>query len=498
MPATRIRQAIYTLTSARIMRYICVGIMLLGIILRIAVYLQNRNLFIDEANVARNIYERSFSGLTQPLSYDQYAPPVFLWLVKASAICFGYGEYALKLFPLLSGLVSLWLLYSILVQMDVKRAAWYPLLLFATGSIYLRYATELKQYSSDVMVTLVLVWLALVTDVSTSRPARFIAIWICAGSLAVWLSMPSVFILTGVGIYYLSTLYRLRRFERWWLLMVPASLWLLQFGAYYITILAPQAASPYLQHFHKDAFIYLWPQTVSEWTYDGNALLRVLGVTGGHWTLSIIFHLLCMMVAMLVTSYRRDARMLLLLVPVILLFVAAGLHRFSLQPRVILFVMPLLLIWIALGLERLLVLRYAALVILPVAVICILNYQHAEYLWRPLRVTDVTDCFPYMQQQKKAGAQIYVDGSAASAYIYYTQIHPDRTRWRDISGGICLPYVPDMDAISATMPARAIVLVSYQDAGMIATTVDGMNHHMVQEDVYQGRSVSRVLLLRKR
>jgi hypothetical protein len=43
-------------------KYIIAGIILAGAVVRIIVYLQNRNLIIDEANVTRNLYERSFAG----------------------------------------------------------------------------------------------------------------------------------------------------------------------------------------------------------------------------------------------------------------------------------------------------------------------------------------------------------------------------------------------------------------------------------------------------
>ena len=50
----------------------------LGIILRLVQYLYNRSLWLDEASLALNVIEKSFSGLLQPLGYDQMAPPLKL------------------------------------------------------------------------------------------------------------------------------------------------------------------------------------------------------------------------------------------------------------------------------------------------------------------------------------------------------------------------------------------------------------------------------------
>ena len=77
------------LQNEKIYKWLAYAAILLGIIIRVSVYLQNRNLFIDEANVARNIYERGFADLATPLSYEQYAPPIFLWIVKFITVFMG-------------------------------------------------------------------------------------------------------------------------------------------------------------------------------------------------------------------------------------------------------------------------------------------------------------------------------------------------------------------------------------------------------------------------
>src|SRR5690606_20568037 len=88
------------------MYWLVIALIAIGIILRLYVYFQNRNLIIDEANVARNIAERGFAALALPLDYAQYAPPVFLWITKFFTMLFGMGEMALRLYPLLCGIAS--------------------------------------------------------------------------------------------------------------------------------------------------------------------------------------------------------------------------------------------------------------------------------------------------------------------------------------------------------------------------------------------------------
>ena len=72
--------------SSKILKVIAIAVVALGIALRVAVYLQNRDISMDEANVARNLFERDFAGLLKPLFYEQFAPPVFLWIEKAVTV----------------------------------------------------------------------------------------------------------------------------------------------------------------------------------------------------------------------------------------------------------------------------------------------------------------------------------------------------------------------------------------------------------------------------
>ena len=65
------------------------GLIFIGISFRLILFFQNRNLIIDEANIVRNIYERDFIGLLKPLSYQQYAPPLFLWMEELWSLLLG-------------------------------------------------------------------------------------------------------------------------------------------------------------------------------------------------------------------------------------------------------------------------------------------------------------------------------------------------------------------------------------------------------------------------
>ncbi len=180
-------------------RWIPLPILLLGVVVRIATWLQNRSLFLDEANLARNFCERDLWDFFRPLDHDQYAPPLFCFFQKCSVILLGQHEYALRLFPLLCGVASVFLFYYIAKR--VIAGPWVlvaVLWIFCFSDFFLRYATEGKQYGCDLAVALGLVALSLRFAERPFRP-----VWAAAvGATAVWLSMPSVFVLLGVGLFF--------------------------------------------------------------------------------------------------------------------------------------------------------------------------------------------------------------------------------------------------------------------------------------------------------
>ena len=75
-------------------------IVLIGFLLRLRRFLQDRGLMHDDAQLATNIFSRSFTQLLKPLNYgDQAAPVGFLILQKCSTTLLGHLKaYILLLF----------------------------------------------------------------------------------------------------------------------------------------------------------------------------------------------------------------------------------------------------------------------------------------------------------------------------------------------------------------------------------------------------------------
>lgn len=439
-------------------------IILAGIALRLYVYTDNRNLWTDEVNIALNIFEKGFGELAVGLDYKQYAPPVFLWITKLNALIFGYGEQALRLYPLLTGIASLLLLYSIARKSFSAYSTWYVLLLLATGIFYLRYSTELKQYMPDAFISLLLVWLALRVKMAAYTPKRFVLIWLVAGSIAIWSSMPSVFVLAGVGCYYLSSLIRRSSYKKYFHLLLVCSLWLVQFLIYYYLVLQQHIQSDYLVSYHEKYFLFATPTDAAQWTHNKDLIKAILEQTFSSNSIVLLFNIVLSVLGVVLLILKKDKKIWLFLAPVLLMLAAAALNQYSLIPRLALFAMPLILLLAGAGLDVLFV-RNPALIKVGAGLLCItalISTKPLQVINEPLREEQVTEAMDYAIKKGITGDELYVYTGAGNAFRYYTNIHPDKENLQSIRGAYIIPdgidaiqladITPDTVALLYTIP----------------------------------------------
>lgn len=425
-------------------------ILAIGIVLRLIIYFQNRNLILDEANVARNISERDFAALLQPLDYAQYAPPVFLWTVKLSSLLAGMGEMVLRFYPLACGIMSLFLFSRLLKWFVTTQTVWYPLAIFAVGYLFLRYSTELKQYMPDMLVTIGLLLLTVSIDIQRTKPIRFITIFALAGSIAIWSSMPSVFILSGVVAYYTMICVKHKELKKLLLIWLPTLLWLTQFGLYYLLMLKPQANSAYLQNFHQQYFLS------GNFSHDWALFTGLLSVAGGHTAISVYLHLLFIVVAIIALARKNIAGLLLLIIPVCALMIAAAMKQFTLLDRVSLFIMPILLLLIGYGFSVVFGAMRNNIMRAAIVVICLVSFGSycGTTFSYPYKYEQLTDGLEKVQEQNIKGDDLYLYHSSVPAYIYYTQMHPDKDKWNMLSAANELYWYTNYDSLGSTLAAR--------------------------------------------
>ncbi len=178
-------------------RWLVFAIVAVGIAVRLAIYLQNRSLWIDEALLAVNLVERSYGGLLSRLDCMQVAPPLFLLISRLIHVLWGQLEYSLRLLPLVCSCLSLWLMGRVLLRTTSRFFALCVLSMLAIGPSHIEWATSFKHYASDEL-SAVLVLMAAIAWERLSRWTRYIVA--AALPALVWLSYTSIFVLLGLVI----------------------------------------------------------------------------------------------------------------------------------------------------------------------------------------------------------------------------------------------------------------------------------------------------------
>lgn len=459
-------------------------IIFLGAALRIVIYIQNRSIILDEANVARNIYEHSFLAFLGPLPYDTFAPPGFLFALKAITNLFGYSEYALRLYSLICSLVSLILLFLILKQIAKEYTGWYTLCLFATGLFFIRYATEVKQYSSDMMFTLSLILLTLKVNIVNTPSLKFILLLGVAGAVTIWFSMPCIFILAGVGGYYLyQSAIVIKSRRKFIATIIVIVIWSTQFIVYFRLLLEEQIHSDYLQSWHKDYFPALIPFSSAEITHSIFLYGSILKCLGGSTVLAILFNLLLFIVGIIHLIKKKTAEGILFATPIICLYIAAGLHHYTLLLRVVLFIMPVILIIMTYGVKVLLNngswIRNG--LVLVVEVICIVNFSETEYFFQKFEIEDFKTGLNIVQKEKIPSDHFHIGSMVAPVYIYYSKISPLKNRWPDLQNADIMKWNTNYDSLGKTFSNKDAVIYAQMDKEELSKQLNSFRRYASQE-----------------
>jgi len=204
-----------------------------GAALRATGYLFNAALYVDEGALALNIINRSFAGLLLPLDSEQAAPIGFLFLEKLAFLALGDSEYSLRLFPFLFSVASLYLFYQVARRCLAPWAVAISLLFMAVSGHLIYFAAQIKQYSSDAAITLlvILAGLEIGSKELTMRGASLLA---TVGAIVVWFSHPSVFVLAGAGMALSFSALWKKDWPRFWKLAGVYAVWVLSFAAFFM------------------------------------------------------------------------------------------------------------------------------------------------------------------------------------------------------------------------------------------------------------------------
>jgi Dolichyl-phosphate-mannose-protein mannosyltransferase len=419
------------------------AVLVVGTGMRLFHYLLGRSLWLDEARIALNIASRSWTGLLEPLTYDQSAPLLFLWGLKGFTVALGVHEWALRALPVAAGICVVWLVYPVARHFVGPAAAVMATAIAAFSPSMIFFTNEAKPYSSDALVTLVLVALAAAWhEMPDDRGpwARLTA----AGAILVWLSAPAFLVLAGIGCA--SLLHDKIRSQRVGRLLLTGAVWIVSFGVAYLLMYHPASNSPYLRHYWAAGMLV--PGTPDllgrAWLATRSVVYGMLFGHAGPIASAPVEEVLVTPITVLLVSIlalgathlwqHEKRKAALVLAPLAVTLAGSLIGAYPLGLRLDLFMAGLLLILLAAGVERLVAaVAPARRARVYAAFVAILLAFPATFAFLDLRQWSGPEhSRPLIQQYEAEGGNepIYVNAGVLPAWAFYTTdwASPDTAR----------------------------------------------------------------------
>jgi hypothetical protein len=396
-----------------------------GAAIRLLVYLEDRSLWFDESALALNVIRRSFGGLLSRLDFGQAAPPGFLLVERGAADIFGDSELALRLFPLVSGVCAIFafamLARQVLTRVTVPLAV--GVFALAPGPIY--YSSELKPYSVDLAVAVILTLVGLRLIEARLAPRSAVALAL-ASVATIAFSFAGAIVLAAVAIALAATAAIRRRLSP--ALAVVLGIWIAAAAA------AAGFALTRLESI-REGFVKAGDATVgfnSVFSLHGlNAIASQLGASIG------LFHappwdqlqkVAAVVAAIGAISLIRRTRELALVVllPLPIAIAAAAAGQYPLASRTSLFLVPGVALMLAEGVGRLsswLPRGWTGVAGVAAALAVILGpvWYAAKIVAQPPRHEEIKPVLAYIRDHWRDGDTLYLHYEAQYAFLYYSR-----------------------------------------------------------------------------
>jgi len=402
-------------------------IVVFGACLRLLQYVADPALSLDEIAVARNIQERDiWTLLTEPLAFDQAAPKGFVLAEKLATNVFGFSDYSLRLFPLICSLLALLGFWRLAPQVLPGTGPAIALALFATAVPFVAFTSQVKQYSGDVAVSVILMLLAFKTARSDVSRRSAIGSGL-AGALAIWFSQPAVFVLAGsiVALFFLTRNNPGEERPR-----AALTLLLVLWAGAAVTgiVLAFANISPatheYMQRYWAPQ---LMPQPITRalwllWPWNQLAALfgTEAGASLGYPAPALYIVLMIVGFGRLWHTHRRAA--LLVLAPVAATLCAAVFRHYPFSDRLILFLVPSFILAIAASIEwvRGWTARYSG-ALMAVLIFCLMTPTIYGISETPpvYQIENIKPVLSYLESRRRPGDTLYVYYGAGPAVNFY-------------------------------------------------------------------------------
>lgn len=238
------------------------SILLISFSLRTYVWLHSAGLWADEGCVLQNILTRNFLHLFLPLDNIQCTPPLFLILQKFVVQAFPFNKTAMRFLPYLASILSVIAFAFLTLKLfKNKMSILFSNFVFATHSDLLFFTQAYKQYSTDVLFSILIFIIGLALKTKKLSPAKWFGVGVFA-IISILSSYISILLIAILICFYLLKMFKDKAFDKNFLaFIIPVGAF---FIPYFLINCLPAIKNEGLQlYWHtQEAF---FPVGVSAW-----------------------------------------------------------------------------------------------------------------------------------------------------------------------------------------------------------------------------------------
>ncbi len=407
--------------------WVLAALVVVGVILRLEIYLDNPSFWLDETYVATQMTSRSFVEIffNQSLLKGQpESPVIFCLLAKCSSMIFGNHELALRLIPFLSSSFALVLFALFLRRFYAPPVAAMATALAAFNMNLIYHAAELKIYSGDVLVAVAALWL-----LEWGRRERnlHLALVRCAyvGAVLLLSSNAALFFLPWIFVM-LWLRVRKESSPRNKVVFIGLTwLWAITFLYLYFSVYSAMTGNEHLVEmwkglggFSSDAFLsWGW----WKWVLERYVVLTQYLLPG----VSPVLGLGLALVGIVCLTQKDTFRGFCVAGPIDLAILAAIVLKYPFYNRMILFLAPCLFICVAQGLGAFSERKFRFRPALVVCVLVLLLSQNVKVAAQNFlkddekAIEDNRGALEYLSRNMQAGDQLIINNEAVFSLIYY-------------------------------------------------------------------------------
>ena len=413
-------------------------IVVAGIGVRLARFLEGRPLWLDESLVALNVLPNGPADFLKPLGHNTISPVGFLfgeWLITRVA---GTGEHALRFLPLVASVVGMIVFARFARRALEPGAALLATALSALSPLLIYYAGETKSYAFDWLFVVLLMYATL--SLAENPTKRGWLHWSLTAAFAALLSTAAPFIVGGCALALL-TFPAMRRslstIVRIGIAAAPAAL------LFALQVFTTYHSSETRAMMGRDWALEFLQLRVPEGLVQAALLARhvVMEILVGDQVTNALpqksMTLIIVAIAIgAIMLARRSLRVFVLVVAPVALAVSASVaHLWPLTPRLLLFVVPAVAITLASAIAavtRLLPSRAGAITFSALSCLLVVgSAAGARAEWNKPQFVALPGALRHVASRIGPNATVYLSGDLVPACTYYLAWHPDRAALRD-------------------------------------------------------------------